>query len=107
MRGRCPSASSTPQRTYEPQQARKRTVSRFNSRAHNASLLKAKTALIAGGRLTYFSRRAPIEILYILLRIVLTPTIDESFISHAWLIGELDPVLLIDICNSFADCRLP
>jgi hypothetical protein len=51
------------------------------------------------------SRRAPIEVLYILLWVILTPAIDEPLIGHAWLIGKLDPVLLINICDPFADCR--
>jgi hypothetical protein len=53
--------------------------------------------------------------LYIFFRIVLAPVIDEPLIGHAWLIGELDPVVLINfrdllrivalpsMSNSFAD----
>jgi len=40
--------------------------------------------------------------LYILLRVVLKPAIDEPLIGHAWLIGELDPVLLINIFDLFS-----
>jgi hypothetical protein len=36
----------------------------------------------------------------------LTPAIDEALTGYAGLIGELDPVLLINFCNPFADCRL-
>ena len=52
------------------------------------------------------SRSAPIEVLNILLRIILAPAIDEPLTSYAWLIGELDPVVLINFCDPFADCRL-
>ena len=59
-----------------------------------------------GGRLSHFSRSAPIEVLNIFLRIVLAPAIDEPLIGRAWFIDELDPVMLINFCNLFADCRL-
>jgi hypothetical protein len=36
----------------------------------------------------------------------MAPTIDESLTGHAWLIRELDPVVLINFCDPFADCRL-
>ena len=36
----------------------------------------------------------------------LLAAIDEPFAGYAWLIGELDPVLLINVYNPFADCRL-
>jgi hypothetical protein len=45
--------------------------------------------------------------LYILLWVILTPAIDEPFIGHAWLIGELDPVLLINICDLLRIVALP
>ena len=31
---------------------------------------------------------------------------DEPLTGYARLIGELDPVLLINFCDPFADCRL-
>src|SRR4029077_15079891 len=52
------------------------------------------------------SRKPPIEVLYITLRIVLAPVIDEPMIGHAWLIGELGPVGPINFCDPFADVRL-
>src|SRR6516165_2644815 len=51
-------------------------------------------------------RETPIKIAYILLGIALTQHIDEPFIGLVWLVGELDLVLLIKLCNPLANCRL-
>ena len=52
------------------------------------------------------SRKPPVEVFYILLWIILAPAVDEPLTGYARLIGELDPVLLIKLCNPFANCRL-
>jgi hypothetical protein len=53
------------------------------------------------------SRKPPIEVFYILLRIILAPAVDEPLTGYARLNGELDPVLLINFCDPFADVALP
>jgi hypothetical protein len=58
-------------------------------------------------RRAQLSRSAPIEVLNILLRIILAPAIDEPLTSYAWLIGELDPVVLINFCDLLRIVALP
>jgi len=78
--------------------------SRFGCRPHAPArkTLSRPQLLRAAERL----RETPIKIAYILLGIALTQYIDEPFIGLAWLVGELDLVLLIKLCNPLANCRL-